>query len=216
MKFSDDKIIDLSHPLYRRKEHHQYDANAATVSRLIPDNWYIECVSKISGCAGTHLELPYRCEFGGRDCFNYPLQQLLGEAVIIDCTGKDSGERIELADVQKSAGSIREGDMIVLKTGWDKHYREDGWNAGPVLSEQALDWLLGFKPAVIGTDAAELEARDAEGEPVHRRCFAAGVPMLFCLNDLSRISGERTTLIVLPLSMQRMDSSPVRAIAINE
>ncbi len=52
--------------------------------------------------------------------------------------------------------------MIFIRTGRDKHFRDDRWDEEIYLDEKAMDWLLTFDPIIVGTDEACLEVPDTE------------------------------------------------------
>ena len=229
MKINKDQIVELYHNLRRRSEVFKYDANCCTSSRMKqpasdPNNWYIESKAWFDAHVGTHVEVPYHHMFTGKDCMTYPTENLLGECTVINCLGKQPGEEITLEDVKKVEDTIQEGDIVFLYTGYDKYFYTDNWQPYPPLSLEALDWLLQYKPKIIGTDASGVELTDGYddkgrmhelyGEPVHVKCFENNVAIVESLTNLGAIDGKRTTVFVLGLPMQRMDASPVRAIAI--
>lgn len=140
MKFKKEQIVELCHTLYRRKESFPYDANCTPDSRMRqpaqkPENWYIESVATLAAHAGTHVEVPYHHMFGGRDCMTYPTENLVGECTVINCLGKEPGEEITLEDVKKVKGSIQDGDIVFLYTGYDQYFRKENWQPYPPLSE---------------------------------------------------------------------------------
>ena len=231
MKFKKEQIVELSHTLYRRKENFPYDANCTPDSRMrqpvkTPENWYIESTAVLAAHAGTHVEVPYHHMFGGRDCMTYPTDRLVGECTVIHCLGKAPGEEITLDDVKKAEGTIEDGDIVFLYTGYDQYFRQENWQPYPPLSMEALDWLLSYHPKLIGTDASGVELTDGYdeegrmhelyGEPVHVKCFENEVAIVESLTNLGEIDGKRTTVFVLVLPMQRMDASPARVIAIKD
>ena len=226
MKIRKEQIVDLSHRLLRRKEAFPYDANCTADSRLKPDNWYIESVATLGSHAGTHVEVPYHHDFRGDDCLKFPIHNLIGECTVIDCRGKAPGEEITLEDVKKAEGRIQDGDIVFLYTGYDQYFRQENWQPYPPLSMEALNWLLQYHPKVIGTDASGVELTDGYdekgrmhelyGEPIHVTCFRHGIAIVESLTNLGAIAHERTTVFILSLTMQRMDASPCRIVAIRD
>ena len=224
MKISKDQIVELSHPLLRGRENFPFEVELGEESRLWPDNWYIESTATLAAHAGTHVEVPYHHDIHGEDCMRFPVENLIGECVVVPCEGKEPGEEITLEDVRKVEGLIQEGDIVFLHTGYDKYFREENWQPYPPLSMEALEWLLQYDPKVIGTDASGVELTDGYdekgrmhelfGEPIHVRCFENHVAIVESLRGLEQIEGERTTVFILSLPMQDMDASPCRIVAL--
>lgn len=68
---------------------------------------------------------------------------------------------------------------------------------------------------LVGTDAASIDPMDAEDLPVHRTLLSRGVALLEGLRLQSVEPGDYG-LVAVPLSFQRLDASPVRAILIRQ
>lgn len=226
MKIKKEQIVELYHPLLDGAENFPYEAVLGEESRLWPKNWYIECTATLAAHAGTHIEVPYHHLLDGVDCAAFPVENMIGECTVINCLGKEPGEEITLEDVKKVEGTIEDGDIVFLYTGYDQYFRKENWQPYPPLSLEALDWLLQYHPKIIGTDASGVELTDGYdsegrmhelfGEPVHVKCFKNGIAIVESLTNLGAIDGIRTTVFVLGLPMQGMDASPARIIAIKD
>ncbi len=219
MQFTKDQLIELSHPILVGKENFPYEPHP--LGFVSPDHWYIECICTIGSHVSTHIEVPYHRDEHGVDCKDWPVEKLVGEAVVLDCLGKKPRQPITLEDVKKQAHRIHEGDMIFLHTGYDKFFREENWQPYPQIDQDALAFLLSFKPKIIGTDASGIEipgekTQELDGEPNHVACFANGTAIVESLTNLEAIADCRPTVFVLALKMEKMDASPVRIIAIKD
>lgn len=217
MKFKKEQIVELSHPLINNKEHFTYVAKPEDISLMRRDYWYLECTATLCAHAGTHVEVPYHHMIDGMDCMAFPVERLIGEAIVINCLGKKAGDPITLQDVKKAEGRIEKGDMIFLYCGFDKYFRTDDWEPYPYITPEALEWMLSYEPKCIGTDASGVEVPGVlNGEPIHVTCFKKGVAIIESMTNLGAIENERTTAFVLALPMQGMDASPVRIVAIRD
>lgn len=219
MQFTKEQLIELSHPILVGKENFPYEPHP--LGFISPDHWYIECICTIGSHVSTHIEVPYHRDEHGVDCKDWPVEKLVGEAVVLDCLGKKPREPITLEDVQKYGDQIHKGDMIFLHTGYDKYFREENWQPYPHIAEDALAYLLSFQPKVLGTDASGIEipgetTQELDGEPNHVACFENGTAIVESLTNLEAIAGCRPTVFILALKMEKMDASPVRIIAIKD
>ncbi len=79
---------------------------------------------------GTNVEVPFHHEQFGDDCLNYPLTNLIGEAVVLNVTGKKAGEAITLEQLKKYEDRIRPG-VLSFSTRFDKKYRTAEWEPYP-------------------------------------------------------------------------------------
>lgn len=224
MIFKKEQIIPLSHALYADgKEHFPYEVEC--LGRKNKD-WYIECVCKLGSHCGTHVEVPYHHDETGKDIKDYPLENLIGECIVINVVGKQPGEAITLQDIEPYADSIQQGDIVFLHTGYDKVYRSENWQPYPYVSKEVLDLFISRRIKVLGTDASGVEITDGYsdtgrmkelyGEPIHVACFRHNIAIVESLTNLERIEGLRTTVFILPVPAQKMDAFPCQIIAIKD
>ena len=219
MRFKSEQLIELSHPLLADQEcfpYHPYPAGHTS-----KNHWYIETLLMMDSHIGTHIEIPYHRDEYGMDCKDWPLEKLIGEATVINVLGKEAGSPITLEDVKKYESVIQTGDMIFLYTGYDKYFHTPDWQPYPYIAEDALSWLLSFKPKAIGTDASGIElpgidTQELPGEPNHVNCFKNGTAIVESLTNLGAIENIRTTVFILIPRAEKMDAFPARIIAVKD
>lgn len=216
------KVIELSHRMVPGQEHFKLEARTFDVTELMPevrhrsDVWYILSEVTFSSHVGTHIEFPYHHWRDGADAANYPLERLIGEAVVLDFSHKLDGEAITLDEVKVHAGRIREGDIIFIRTDKDKLFRTPRWMEQPYLTPSAMDWLISYKPLVIGTDAAGFEVPGTDYQPNHMKMFQNGIAMVESATNLADIGDERVLVFILPLPIEGIDACPVRIVALRK
>ena len=219
MRFKNEQLIELSHPLLADQEcfpYHPYPAGYTS-----KNHWYIETLLMMDSHIGTHIEIPYHRDEYGMDCKDWPLEKLIGEATVINVLGKEAGSPITLEDVKKYESVIQTGDMIFLYTGYDKYFHTPDWQPYPYIAEDALSWLLSFKPKAIGTDASGIElpgidTQELPGEPNHVNCFKNGTAIVESLTNLGAIENIRTTVFILIPRAEKMNAFPARIIAVKD
>ena len=219
MRFKSEQLIELSHPLLADQEcfpYHPYPAGYTS-----KNHWYIETLLMMDSHIGTHIEIPYHRDEYGMDCKDWPLEKLIGEATVINVLGKEAGSPITLEEVKKYECVIQTGDMIFLYTGYDKYFHTPDWQPYPYIAEDALSWLLSFKPKAIGTDASGIElpgidTQELPGEPNHVNCFKNGTAIVESLTNLGAIENIRTTVFILIPRAEKMDAFPARIIAVKD
>lgn len=226
MKFKKDCIVELNHVLESGKENFPFHSEFRDVVEMDPNGnarahaegvWYIESEVHMHSHVGTHIEVPFHHKKDGYDCADYPIEQLIGEAFVMNCTGKKAGEFITLDEIKKYEDKLRVGDMILFYTGFDKKFHDSDWEPFPHVEKEAISWLLEkFDPPIIGTDASGIEIPDDDTQPNHTNCFENNTAIIESLTNLEKADGERVTLFVLPLRMRRVDSCAVRVIAIRD
>lgn len=213
-------IIELSHRMIPGKENYKLELRNFDVTELLPEVkhrpeiWYILSEVTFSSHMGTHIEFPYHHWEEGADAADYPLENLIGNAIVLDFSNKKNGEEITLEEVKAYADRIEEGDMIFIRTDMDKLYRdEQRWNEQPYLTPEAMDWLISHKPPVIGTDATGFEVPGTDYQPNHMKMFQNNIAMVESATNLAAIGDERVIVFILPLPIEGIDACPVRIVA---
>ena len=173
---------------------------------------------------GTHIEGPYHCLEDGKKLDQLPVETFIGEAAIVDLARKNKLDReINRTDLQESGSHITRGDIVLLSTGYDKRFAteqmqsEEYMSNSPYLSDDAIEWLIDRKIKNMGIDFWSIEKYPIDpkiGEPKHIRLFKNEIPFIHSLVNLANIKSKRVFFIALPLLISGLDSSPVRAIAI--
>ncbi len=214
------KLYDLSQLIFSDKEEYKFNLKMHMVDELLPQyhrppgQWYALTEVTFWSHVGTHLEAPLHYIENGMDVSGIPIDQLIGEAIILDFTSKAMGEVITLDDL-KTSGDIQKGDMVILKTGCDKHYRTPRAHDRPYIAPEATRWLAHDREIkVLGTDASGFEVPGIADQPNHRILFEKGIPVIEHLTNLNSLPKDRVTLFVLPFKAQGLDSCPVRVVAL--
>lgn len=196
---------------------------------------------------GTHIDAP--CHFipppgsdlpdagpaGDVSVDLVPLDQLIGPAAVLDVPEAGAVEPgtspLLAADTiavwEAEHGKLEAGDVVLLRTGWDRHYRrgEDGrayvhdvvvtgrapgW---PAPSVEAMEALLERGVRCVGIDAPSMgPAHDPR--PVHVHALATGAVFIECLAGLDALPPRGAWFCFLPLKLERGTGSPGRAIAL--
>jgi arylformamidase len=202
------RVVDLSHELHPGQEEYKLELKTAFTDELFPqytrrpEDWYIISDLYFVTHVGTHIEMPYHRLREGQDTSTFPLQNLIGEAVILNFTGKGPGEVIDLVDLQKFDELIREGDIVILRTDLSKFYRTERSHDRPWMTKRAVGWLVEYKKIkCLGIDCSGIEGRGEEYkyQPNHLILFEHGVPLIENLSNLEELKEERVLLFVLPL-----------------
>ncbi len=214
------ELIELNHVLTPGEEEfvleietkNTEEVHKTTVRR--EDIWYIIQDVKLSSHLGTHIEFPYHHMKDGKDASNYPLDRMVGDAVIFDFTHKKKDEEITKKEIIDSGVEVRKGDIVIIYTGMQELWNTPTGHDRPALSIEATKYLVIEKGIhCIGTDATGLEVRGTDDQPVHQILFAHDVAMIESMTNLDKLSGKRFSIMVLPIRVKGMDSCPVRIVA---
>ena len=209
------KVVDLSHAIRRKGENFPFHSDY--VGNRDKEFWYVMSNIFTGSHVGTHVETPYHHVKDGDDCLTYPLENLIGDAITLNCSKKPPEEPITLDELLPYKDMIHEGDIIFVWTGCDKFHRTERWMDYRYFTEEAMQWLVSFNPKAIGVDSFGIEVPGARsGEPNHMACFNRNIAVIEALDNLEQIVDERVTAFLLVLPMEGVDASPVRAIAIRD
>jgi arylformamidase len=202
--------IELSHRMIPGKEPFKLEISVRDVTELIPDVkhrpdiWYVVGEVSMLVHAGTHIEFPFHHWQHGPDAASYPLERLIGEAIVLDFSHKKTGEAIALDELKAHAHRIQKGDIIFIRTDKDQLYRTPDWNDQPYITNEAMEWLVNtYQPKVIGTDY----------QPNHLTMFKNNVAMVESMTNLAAVGDRRVRVYILPLPIEGIEASPVRIVA---
>jgi kynurenine formamidase len=182
---------------------------------------------------GTHLDAPVHFAESGRDAAQIPLDQLIGPAVVIDVTtqaARDRDYRLAPDDVlefEKRHGRIEPGTIVLLRTGWSRHWPDAKAYLGddtpgdasklsfPSYGAEAATLLVEARRAgVLGVDTASIDYGRSSDFMVHRIAAARQVPGLENLTNLDQLPPRGATVIALPMKIEGGSGGPLRAVAL--
>ena len=215
------KIIDLSHPLRpgreaRRLEIEEISATHITGAPSEQERYVMHWVG-MDNHLGTHIEVPYHTFEDGADLAQTPVEQLVGEAVILDLRGYSAEEGIPLEAVQRAAepaGGVREGDIVLCMTGWSQHYGRDPYDTPPFLTREAVHWLVDRGIKMLGVDTCGRMDPSRPDRENHLPLFEAGGVYIENLTNLEAVPESRVTVVALPPAIQGLEGFPVRVVAL--
>jgi kynurenine formamidase len=138
-------------------------------------------------------------------------------------------EEITVADLEAAAGnagvSFRQGDVILLRTGWTRHWTDSRKYLGldsegtPGVAAEGAEWLAGKKPFAVGNDTAGFEqiVQTNVTMDAHRILIAQhGIHIIenLDLEELSRSGRADFAFVTLPLRIKGATGSPLRPVAL--
>jgi kynurenine formamidase len=183
---------------------------------------------------GTHLDAPVHFAKGKWSNDEIPLQNLLGEAVVIDVSSKikDSADYlITVADVEaweKENGKIPDNAVLLFKTGWGKYYpdaakylgtAEKGADAIPKLhfpsiGPELAQWLVkNRKIKAIGIDTASVDYGQSKDFKTHQIIYAENIVGFENVANIEKLPTKGAFVIALPMKIKGGTGGPLRLIA---
>jgi kynurenine formamidase len=119
---------------------------------------------------GTHMVAPLHAVQKTRDLASIPPETLFGNGIVLDIPRADTKyATITEADL-KAAGTINEGDIVVINTGWHKWYDDalKYYGEAPGLTECAAKYLVSKKVKFVAMDTPFIDHPLATSMAPHR------------------------------------------------
>lgn len=232
------RIVDLSCPLDRDHRTAQYPTIGHRIHYhdlyTVPRDGRRVTEFTLTTHTNTHVDAPSHIFANGKPLDALPLESFYGPAQVLDLPREALGE-ITADDLEAVGGAVKEGDIVLIHTGWGKYVHKERAQADylavshPGLVESAALWLVERKVKAVGIDcfairhpklspALSLADKQANKpkpvEPVHYHLLSNDIVILEQLMNLEQIAGQRVTAAFFPLPFVGIDGSPVRAVAI--
>ena len=150
---------------------------------------------------GTHVDAPRHFFAEGMTLDQYPLERLVGPAVLVDCSEGGLGPAIRAPLLAERLGAhepLPAGGIVLVRTG------------GRLLTVGAAQLLVDLGVGMVGSDSPSL---DADPYPVHTLLLGQGILLLENLRGLDEIVPGPLTCACLPLPFTGSDAAPARVIA---
>ena len=160
---------------------------------------------------GTYLDAPFHRFAHGKDVSSLPLDRLADlPGLRIDATRL--GRRL---DPDVFAGRDLAGRAVLVRTGWDAHWRTPRYAEGhPHLTRAAAEHLAGAGPALVGIDSLNIDDTDDAVRPAHTLLLSAGIPIVEHLTNLGELPEEGFRDHAVPAPFRGLGSFSVRAYAL--
>lgn len=211
------KVIDLTHfisedmPVYPGTEGPKLGpANSYEV------DGFKETLMTMYTHTGTHMDPPAHLFAGRTTLDQFPVDQFVGTALVIDCSDLKEGQKITMKYIDRIRNKADKAEFILFRLGWDKYWgTEKYFGDYPYIEEAVADYLIeGFKKGV-GLDVIGIDPIADGNLTIHKKLFQnSEIVVIENLMNLELLGDELFTLCALPLKHIDADGSPIRAIAL--
>ena len=238
-QFDDIKIVDLT-----------YAFDESTIYWPTAEGFKLDVVSKgytdkgfyysaNSFCAaehgGTHLDAPIHFYENRNSADEIPLENLIGNAVVIDVSEKCLNDRdylIEIDDFNKwerENGDISENTIILLKTGYGKYWPDRTKYMGtdergaeavaklhfPGLHPDAASWLVKERHIkAVGIESPSIDFGQSQQFKSHVILTESNIPIFENVANLEMLPAKNFMVIALPMKIKGGSGGPLRIIAL--
>lgn len=232
------RIVDLSHAFGPRTLYWPTSPTKFVLEKLASgrtEGGFFYAANSLSTPehGGTHLDAPIHFSEKGRTVADIPLEQLVAPAVVIDVASKAAADRDyrltaqDVAAFEKQHGAISRGTIVLLQTGWSRHWPDAKAYLGddtpgdasrlsfPSYGADAAKELVEERGvAALGIDTASIDYGRSTDFLVHRIAGARNVPGLENLTNLDQLPPRGAVVIALPMKIEGGSGGPLRAIAL--
>jgi kynurenine formamidase len=159
---------------------------------------------------GTYVDAPFHRYPDGIDLSELPLDRLADlDAIVVDLP--DGSRQV---DADAFAGVEVANRAVLVRTGWDRHWRTPVYADGhPFITEAAAQELVSAGALLVGIDSLNIDDTRTGERPVHSTLLAAGIPICEHLTDLAPLPAQGFRFSAVPVRMKGMGTFPVRAYA---
>lgn len=183
---------------------------------------------------GTHLDAPVHFAKGGQSADQVPLENLTGNAVVIDVSERALKNRdylISIEDVQgweRSHDSLPPGTVVLFRTGYGRYYPdakayfgtdEKGANAIPKLHFPGIDpataeWLVTRrKIKALGLDTPSIDYGQSKDFKTHQVLLGKNIPAFENVANLDQLPETGAYVVALPMKIKGGSGGPLRMVA---
>lgn len=210
------RLIDLTHPVSSGMQVFPGDPQVEIDGALtIAQNGVEVSDLHLGSHTGTHFDAPCHSIEGGRTTSEVTLDELAGEALVLQVPDLATGEEIRWHQLASQV----QGDVpriVLLATGWDRHFGTELYLDHPVLSRAAADELWSRGMRVLAVDMLNpdrtLQPDGAFSFPVHERVLGSDGLIVENVRNATKLPA-RCRVGFFPLKLTATDGAPVRAVA---
>jgi arylformamidase len=161
---------------------------------------------------GTYLDSPFHRYADGADLSELELSSLADlPGIVIRRPWEDE---LEVGPEAFEGIDVR-GKAVLVHTGWDRHWRTDGYfGAHPFLIADAAQWLVENGAAFVGIDSCNIDNMHVRARPVHSTLLAAGIPICEHMTALGGLPDHGFRFSAVPPKVKGLGTFPVRAYAV--
>lgn len=211
------RIIDLSKQLDPASETRRCNLFRFNTGGPIPD---YQTNMDLMSHLGTHVECPYHHSDDWPDIHALPLTRFMGRAVYAKITDLQPNSHILPADMERTCGpKINKDDIVILDS---PYYIEPFTSKRNTDEDERLfvcrelaEWFAEKEVKCVGFgDGVSIENSNEDVCAFHDVLMAKNIVFLEVLKNLDKLNTDVFFVSYSPLPIKGLDSSPVRAYAI--
>ena len=145
----------------------------------------------------------------------FPPEQFIGKALVIDCRDLREGEAITMEKILPYGDKAARADFLLFNLGWDKFWGTDAYFGDyPCVDMEVLDFIMAGFYKGIGFDVIGLDPIADVNLTRHKKLFAScDIVNIENLKNLDQCGSDLFWFSCYPLNLENADGSPIRAVA---
>ncbi|WP_017556903.1 cyclase family protein [Nocardiopsis baichengensis] len=214
------RVIDLSHPVGPGTQVFPGDTPpVVSPACTLAADGYNSVRLDLGSHTGTHADAPYHFLSDGPRLGDLPLELFTGPAVVVDATGLAPRTPIGPEAFGPWEDRLEPGAVVLVRTGWDRHYGTEAYYDHPYLSGAAARLLVARGVRTVGLDTLSPDetpyaGRGGEDWSAHLAVLGAGGTVIENLRGLAAADAPGARFCAFPLRLESGDGAPVRAVAL--
>ena len=208
------KVIDLTHtirenmPVYPGTE-----APRLETANTYEKDFFKETKMTMYTHTGTHVDPPAHIFEDRTTLDQFPADQFIGKALVIDCRELKEGQLITMEHIRRYGSKAEAADFLLFNLGWDTYWDTDAYFGDfPCMDMEVLNYILAGTYKGIGVDTISIDPMNDLTR--HRILFREkDIINLENLKDLHLCGDDLFWFSCSPLKLADCDGSPVRALA---
>lgn len=210
------KIIDLTHTITEDMTVYPGTETPKLLSAgSYEKDGFRETRLEICTHTGTHMDPPAHVFPNRTTLDQFPPEQFIGKALVIDCRDLKEGQAITMKCIQKYGEKAEQADFLLFNLGWDKYWGTEAYfGSYPCIDDEVLNYIIEGKYKGIGFDVIGLDPIDDENLTRHKKLFeTCDIVNIENLKNLHLCKNDLVNFSCCPLKLKNSDGAPVRAVA---
>ena len=210
------KVIDLTHPITPDMPVYPgTEKPVFTPANSYEKDGFKETKISMFTHTGTHMDPPAHLYAGRTTLDQFPIDQFIGLALVIDVRHLKEGEKITLKEIEKYASLPEKADFLLFNLGWDKKWGTDAYFGDyPCVDDEVLSYIMNGNFKGIGFDVIGLDPISDVNLIRHNRLFKEkDIVNIENLKNLDLCGNNLFNFSCFPLNIADSDGSPIRAVA---
>ena len=210
------RVIDLTHTINENMPVYPgTDTPKLTPANTYKKDGFKETFLQMYTHTGTHMDPPVHLYEGKKTLDEFPIDQFIGKAIVIDCRMLKEGEAITMKNFQLYGDKIDRADFLLFNLGWDKRWgTEDYFGDYPCIDNEVMGYILKGNYKGIGFDVIGLDPIADENLTRHKKLFEnCDIINIENLTNLEQCGDDLFWFSCFPLKIENCDGSPIRAVA---